>query len=426
MELCIKIFKSVLDKLTEKMGYNKLSRSFTRYLGVYICYMIASLLSSAYFNVFLLKAIGSSDALAWYNLLLACLQPVVMVLAIPVLRRKSINFCQQVGLGMHALAYLCLSFNANISETMVYVISCVFSAGNAFYYTSYTPQILAYTEDESRDVAYGSMGFMSTLGSLTLPLITGFFISAFGDLVGYRIMFFASSFALVIGILLSFRLTKVNVKKNVPLKQTWHIMKRMISNRDMLVMLIITMLTAAEVSGKAYYGSVLVYELLREESVIGVVTTVGGIVGLLANLVYGKIVKPQNRGSMMLAGAVLTFAATSLLNFSKTSYGYIIYFTIYSFSSFFIATPVVTEYMQVLQNDKMLGDYGAEVHACREFFYASGRILGLIPAFVIPASVSSASALLILIVILQIISAVMMIYIQKTAGGEKSEHKRIL
>ena len=78
-----------------------------------------------------------------------------------------------------------------------------------------------------------------------------------------------------------------------------------------------------------------------------------------------------------------------------------------------MATPVVTEYMSVLQQDEQLSDYGAEVHACREFFYAAGRALGLIPAFLIPASVGTSAALLIFIVMFQVISAFMMLWIQK-------------
>ena len=412
------IIKVVLRKIISKMGYDMLSRSFKHYLCVYICYMIASLLSVSFFNVYLLKAIGSADAVMWYNLLLACIQPVVMVAAIWILRHGSVNFCLQMGLGLHAAAYLWLAVAANVQVSAVYVLSCLFAAGNAFYYTSYTPQMLAYTEDETRDVAFGSMGVLATVCNLTLPLITGFFISAFGDLVGYRIMFAASSAVLISGILFSFRLKRVNVEKNVPAKQIAVVFCRMLKNRDMRVMLIITMLTAAEISGKAYYGTVLVTELLRKESLIGTVITAGGIAGLLANIAYGKSVKIKNRGTAMLRGTILTLAATVLLNFYKTSYGYIIYFVIYSFASIFIANPVITEYMGVLQNDIMLNEYGAEVHTCRELFYALGRVLGLIPAFFIPASVKSASALLIFIVMLQLISAVMMIHIKDTSNKE--------
>ena len=409
MERIKKIYKYIIYKI----GYDVIGSSFKRYLCVYSCYMIASLLSTTFFNVFLLKALESTDALAWYNLLLACFQPVIMVLAIPVLRHISVNACLQTGLMLHAAAYLWLALTANVTTGTVYIISCIFSAGNAFFFTSYTPQILAYTDDKTRDTAFGSMGFLSTVASLTLPIVTGFFISILGNLTGYRIMFAASSAVLTVGILLSLKLKKVNADKNVPMKQTWFVFRRMLQNRDMLVMLIITMLTSVEVSGKAYYSSVLVYELLQKESVIGTVTAVGGLVGLLANLVYGKFANFKNRGKVMVYGALFTLLATLFLNVFKTSYGYVIYFIVYSFATFFISTPVVTEYMGVLQKDEKLKNYGAEVHACREFFYASGRVLGLLPAFFIPASVNSASAILIFTVILQLVSGVMMVRIKK-------------
>ncbi len=163
------IIRTISRRIIANVGYDRLNTSFHKYLCVYVCYMIASLLSTAYFNVFLLRATGSSEALARYNLLLACFQPIVMLAALSVLKHTSVNICQRVGLALHALAYLWLALSNESSESMVYIISGIFAAGNAFYYTSYTPQILAYTQDETRDTAYGAMGFMSTLGNLSLP-----------------------------------------------------------------------------------------------------------------------------------------------------------------------------------------------------------------------------------------------------------------
>lgn len=400
--------------VASKFGYDKLGTAFYRYLCTYICFMIASLLSTSYFNIFLLKIIGTSDALTYYNLLLACLQPFVMLLAVPILRHTSVNFCQRVGLGLHAAAYLWLTVTPAYSELMVYAVSCAFAAGNAFYYTSYTPQLLAYTEDDSRDIAFGSMGLVGTIGSLTIPLLAGFFISAFGDVIGYRVVFAVSAVSLCVGVLLSFRLQPIRAAVSTERGILRKVFGRMMGSRDMRAMLAITLLTAAETSGKALYVSVLVYGLLKTESVIGVVTTVGTVLTLLANVAYGKWVNPRRRGVSMLVGSVLILAATLFLNVWTTAVGYIIYFVIYSFALIFVSTPPVTGYMGVLQNDDFLKDHGAEVHALREFFYAAGRALGLIPALFLTVTIENSAVFLIAIVLMQLLSAVLMMLVERS------------
>lgn len=395
-------------------GYDRLTPAFGRYLSVSGAFTVAVVLSNSYFNIFLLRAIGSSMAMMRYNLLLALVQPLVMLCAVRVLRRVSVGFCMRVGLALHAAAYVWLACTNEATESVVYLLSVLFASGNAFYYTSYTPQLLAYTTDETRDTAYGAMGLLSTVATLTLPLMAGFFISAFGNLNGYRALFGISAAALCLGFALSFRLTPVAAGQD---KRTRFLAtaRRIVQNKSMLAAMTATLLNAIRASGTAYYGSLVMYQLLRKESIMGVISTASAICGLLITLVYGRMMRPARRGLMMLLGVGTILVGISVLCLTGTVGGYIVYALLSAAAGVFIDNPVVTAYMGVLQNDEILCENGAEAHTLREFFYASGRALGLLPVFFIADIGRFAAPMLLLITAMQIPSALLTNWLQKRA-----------
>ncbi len=408
-----RLLRTAIAHLAHQVGYDCLGTVFQRYLWVCGAFTVATLLSKSFFNVFLLRATGSSAALMRYNLLLACIQPFVMLLAVQVLKRGSMKLCLRVGLALLAGAYLCLAIIPETTEKTAYVISCVFSAGNAFYYTCYTPMLLSYTSNDNRDTAYGAMGAISTFGSLTLPILTGFFISAFGDLVGYKVLFFISFIVLALAFACSFRLHPIVQRKEERSVSLWKIAKQMIKNRNVRTMMIVTGLSAAEVGGRAYYGSLLVYKLLEKESIIGIVTTLGAVLTLLANLSYGRIVRSDNRGKSMVIGAACSLVSVIILCFFQTAWGYILYYLLFSLMSFFVTTPVVTEYMSVLQEDELLRNHGGEVHTLREFSNAAGCTLGLLPAFLFHDAISTAAPMMIVVSCLQLLGSVLLTYMSQ-------------
>lgn len=78
-----------------------------------------------------------------------------------------------------------------------------------------------------------------------------------------------------------------------------------------------------------------------------------------------------------------------------------------------MGNPVITGYMSVVQHDPVLAQNGGEVHALREFFYASGRVLGLLPVFFLPDPAQAAPLMMVLLSALQIPASLMTIALQK-------------
>lgn len=399
-------FKHFSGRLMEGTRFSSLGTAFGRFLCVVGVFTLASQLSTSFFNVFLLRATGSSMAMMRYNLLLACIQPPAMLAAVQVVRRFSLTACLRTGLMMHVLAYVILTVDGGSSESLVYGISVLFSIGNGFYFTSYTPLLLSCTTDQNRDTAQGAMGSLSITGQLLLPLLTGMFIMSFGNLTGYRILFALSALLLLLGVFFSFRLFPVPAPKKTP-----HSIRRaarlMLENREMRITAAVTWLNATMTSGAAYYVSLLVYAILQKESVMGALSTLCGVISLLASLVYSRFVSSKNRGRSMLLGVGVSVLAALILVFFPTVWGYAIYALLYAAANLFLNNPPATAYFAVLQKDSRLDDYRAEVHALREFSVTGGRALALIPAFFLKDAVGTAAPVLLILILLQIPAALL-------------------
>lgn len=401
-------------RLLAETKYSTLGVDFGRFLCVVGIFTVAAQLSTSFFNIFLLRATGSPIAMMRYNLLLACIQPPAMLVAVQLVRRSSLALCLRAGLMLHVFAYLILTVDGGSSESMVYGISVMFSIGNGFYYTSNTPLFLAYTDEQNRDTAQGATGTLAITGQLMLPLLTGLFITAFGDLTGYRILFALSALVLFVSVMLSYRMRPVGrpQKCRRSLTRAARIMRE---NRQMRDVMVVSALNSVMVSGTAYYVSLLMYAILEKESVIGLLSTIGAVISLVATLAYSRYVSTRNRGVIMFLGAAVSILGTLVVFFHPTVWGYTVYALLYAAANYFLNYPAVTAYMSVLEKDTRLGDLNAEVHALREFFVTGGRAIALVPAFFLRDPVSTAAPMLLVLALLQIPAALIVISLNR--GG---------
>lgn len=407
------ILRRISRTIAAQTKYDQLGVPFLRYLLVFGLFTVAGSLSGSYFGVFLLRATGSSMALMKYNLLLACVQPFVMLTAVSVLRHGSVNLCLRVGLMLHALSYVVLTLIDGSATSMVYLVSVISSSGNAFFYTAYTPQILGYTTDDNRDTAYGAIGLFTTVVSLVLPLMTGFFISAFGDLTGYKVLFILSSLILVGGVGASYRLMPLPNQTGVRKSQLRVTAKRFFRNNALMQSMGVTMLDSIRTSGSGYFTTLLIFELLQKEAVMGMLTAVTAVLSMAVNVAYGRFVTARNRGRGMLVGSVGALLSVCIVCLYRTATGYVVYSLLGCLVGVFMGNPVITGYMSVVQHDPVLAQNGGEVHALREFFYASGRVLGLLPVFFLPDPAQAAPLMMVLLSALQIPASLMTIALQK-------------
>ena len=122
----------------------------------------------------------------------------------------------------------------------------------------------------------------------------------------------------------------------------------------------------------------------------------------------------------LLLGAVGYTIAVAIVCLDHTFTGYIMYALLSTIVSVFISNLVLTSYLSAVQNDSFLCQHGAEVHLLREVFVASGRVIGLLPAFLMPDPTKYAAVMMLLFAAVQIPAALLTKYLQRRVNLEQS------
>ena len=395
------------------MGYDRLGDSYRRFLGVYLSMMSIGQIAGAFFNIFLLRATGSSVTLMIFNVLLATVQPFVMAVAVFAVRRFSVIQSQRVAFVLLMIAYTILAVWIDRVESLVYLIAVLMSASNAFFFTSYTPMMLSYTTDGNRDAAGGVLSFFTTLLSVVIPVATGFFISSFGDLTGYRVLFVIAVCMCVFTFFLSFRLAPVTGFHSERRTQFRSTLRYIVKSKPMMVAMVNPMIYASIATAPAYFGALIVMELIGRESQIGLITFLGSIVTMAAAVVYGRIVKPQNRAKWMMTGLGVVLLAVCGMIADLSVVTYVLYSAAAAFAAIFLTNPPLMNYLAVLQRIPELSQRGPEVHTLRELFVGAGRALGVLPVLFFQDAFGVAVYMILTIYAVQIFSILLARYMSR-------------
>ena len=355
------------------------------FLRMDTCLLAITALLSIFINSFILRASEGSgsgiDTALIYNMVTYGSQPVFMLAAVWVVRKLSPRHSQRIGFLFFALLFLFIIIVGEKAGTDYFLVPAFFrSAGAGFYYVTYSFQIIEYTTDDNRDAASGISGTISSVIALVFPLLSGLFLSAFsGSFTGYRIFF---GFLLAITLLaFIFSLKLVPLKSAIdPLDKKTHIkdaFKGLFSvgiGRSILVM---TFFKGVRSGAMTFFVELLIFNAIRNESLLGLNSTIGKIAAILGALLYGVIVTPRLRARSVAVASTFIILAAAALFFSSDWIVLIIFSAFNSGLNIFITEPELTLYFTVIGSIDGIKGKAGEVHTVNEIFLAAGEVLGI-------------------------------------------------
>ena len=384
----------------------KIPSAWKRFLLMYLCFAVFTTFTGTFMSSFLLRATGSQQKVMLFNIALAIVQPFIMLAAVKLIRLKTPLFSQSVGLGIYAAVFLWLGIAGESAVDVILLIGALISAANGFFYVTYALQLQAYTDNENRDACYGLQSLAGGILGLVLPAAVGLLLGAFTSFTGYRIMFLTGLLFALSAVVCALRLPPVtNVTPEVKLKQALRVI---LYEKSALAAMFSSMAGGFYSGTAAFFLSMLLYEIVEKEAVIGACTTCQHLAAILSAAVYTRCVRPENRRrSVWLAVGImllLTLVLMVKLN-AVTLFGYSV---ILSAVSPFFLNPPLTGYVTVIERLEGLKGLAGEVHALREFWYGSGRVLGILLTMLLMNLSHGAAAVLMAIIAVQLVSALLM------------------
>ena len=385
-------------------------RAWKVFLKVYACFALMTSFSGTFINTYLIRATGSDRNVMIFNIILAVVQPFFMLLAVYLMRLKSAIFSQRIGFGLYAAAFGLLGVMGEGAVKYIQWIAAMLSAANGFFYTTYALQLLDYVDDGSRDASYGLQTALSGVIGIVLPALTGVLLAAFSDFTGYRIIFFAGLTVSLGAVWLSGRLRPLtNVTPKVHIRRALHVL---LTEKPARAAMLASMANGFYGGTMSFFLSVLIYSIVANEAVLGFTNTAASIVGILSSMAYARIVRPDNRRKVILVSLGIMLAAALMLMIEVSLVTLIAFNLLLSALGCFFLNPPTTAYVGVVEHLKSLKGLGGEVHALREFWYGSGRVLGILITMALSGMENGAAVVIMIILAVQIVPAILMKHMQ--------------
>ena len=376
-----------------------------RYMLLRIIFTAGCAILNLFISTFLLKSYGSfSGELITYNLIMRTVQPVGVFVALVLTRKFAPKLTQAMGLLLFLLSLILLCAFGDGVSGLYPLFAVLLGVADAFFYGVNTMQMLAFTKDENRDQFNGILGLISGIISLVLPILSGYTIQYFQDFTGYRIIFGFAAVCIAVSLFFTMGLNVPMPKKTASIGST---LKRILGNGNCMRCIIANALTHCRASVLGTFLTMLVYNLISNEAIIGLRSSLSSIAGLVSVALYGMFIRSGNRtkGSVLAMGLVLLPCIWMLF---EVNVAVLMVFTVvYSFASIFMDTPNSFTYYKAVEALNIHGDAGAAVQLAADIFVAIVTNGGFLLIALVPRTNYWAVALVVAMMLTSVVSTLL-------------------
>ena len=242
--------------------------------------------------------------------------------------------------------------------------------------------ICIYTKDGNRDMIAGITGLIGSMISILLPLVSGVLIAGFGKTTGYRIVFGLAALLALGALVTNHHLPPIPKHGKEPALR--EVAESILKSKNGRRVMIANALSNCRSFTLPIFVTLLFYNLVPNELLISVNSTIGSIVALLGAAVYGTLVRSESRvrAGVIAAFSVLIPVLGMLFGLSITII--MVFNAVNGFFNTFHSTPVLNTHFRVMEELGLHGEYGAEAHTIREVFVSAGRVMGLVIVWAVP------------------------------------------
>ena len=395
-----------------KFSIQKLSRDAWKFVQFQVFFSGMSSILALFINTFLLQSFGSfSKEVFLYNIILAVVQPIAMLTAMKLTESKNALFTQRIGFVFYGTALLVMCIFGELISPLYPLFAVMISFGAGYYFTVYSGQMLCYTDDNNRDQIAGILSLLSSIISIFLPLLSGLIISRFGTHAGYRVVFGIATL-LAAGALIT-NMYLPAIPKHKKERVLFMVAGKILGNRNGRLIMLANGLNNCNGFTLPIFVTLLFYNLLPDELMVSLNSTIGNVVGLLGAGVYAGMVKSKDRGKASILASIAIMIPSLGMLIGLNVILLIVFNAINGFFSMFTATPILNTHFKVVEALGLRGEYGQEVHWVREIFVSAGRVLGLLLIWAVPQTNVGAVIVLLFLTLINLIDAFIIKIIEK-------------
>ncbi|MFC4769338.1 MFS transporter [Effusibacillus consociatus] len=342
------------------------------FLWIQLLFSIASSLSGLFVNVFLWKVNQDLLTIAYFNMTLSASIILMMFPAGWVARRFHSVWCLRIAMGMFSLFYYLIFSLQERSGDHIFILGILHGTAIAFF--ALASHVIAYdhSRSENRSRYFGWSSFVATLGNMLPPLLSGWIITQYHAIEGYRMIFLISLLLFACACLLSlFLLGRGQTITSSLLSVT----KR--GGQDWWNVQIANGVYGLHDGVMWFLLQLVAFWILKDELQMGIYNTAASVLSLFAAIYVGKKVNQQNRVRYFFMGAVGVGLGHAILSLNFDVAGFTIYAVLVTLFTHFYSIPYNSITFEVISRDPQSEERRVDYIVSREIPIGLGRLLSV-------------------------------------------------
>lgn len=381
----------------------KLPASFRPFLLMHTGYLVFFNLPSIFINTFFLSIVDDARFTYMYNIILYLIQGAMMLVGAFALRKIPSRYCTRIGILLSSVGYLLLLLLREQSVSLMPLLALVMGAGGAFYWMSFAMLLTDSSSDSNRDKAYSSIGIVGAIVTLIIPFTSGNIIRSFTGSMGYFVVFGIAFGVAIITVLLSMRIHEKNAERGKSrFREAWQLIKNTRSAKFSYAAIVALGLREGSVS---FVLNILLFQMLKDERIVGVNTLLTGAAAIFANMLCAKIMRPHNRVRIFTVSTTILLITCLLLVFKLNAFTVIIVGMVTFALTALMNNAANSVYFATFDDDSGLtNELRPEMFAFKEVILGAGRIAGIFILYFLPPTFLWCAIGLIILTALQYIT----------------------
>jgi MFS family permease len=353
----------------------KLSGDFHPVLIVHTLFLTFTRLPAVFINTMMVGQSGGLDAVLLYNGAFYLFGAVFMALAAKVLCRLGSRLTAIMGIAVYFVLYFTIFMLGEAAARYSVLIGVINGLADGFYWIAYLQLFSSTTDLDNRDKAMAVIQLLGAAVNLLMPLTGSLVIQAVGGLKGYMTVFAIAFLLALFTCLYTVKLPKL--RQNSP-KTNYAAAIGFLRRHRIRSALAGQFVKGMREGTFLFILSVVIYQLVRSEVLVGVSTFLSGGASIIAYGVMSRLLNPTNRMRYMLY-AVIALTVTAFAGFLwVTPQMILVYCVINALFCGFLENTSFTIFLDSTTGDKDASQHMPEMLAINEIVLVAGRICGML------------------------------------------------
>ena len=342
-------------------GALKGSKDFKRFAAVHISFLFFTTLSSVFINTFFMKNTGDMRASILFNLFNILTAMVFMNIAAPICSKTSPRTVVILGVIAYNLEYAFVLFMGDASSNYVVLVGLLNGLGGVFYWLGYYNLLTDTTKDANRDQALSVFGIVLAVINLVVPMTSGFLISSLPGNVGYFVIFGISFGVSILTMICTF-FVKAPPSRNKAFHYLTAI-KLVVREKRLSLPIAVKFCRGLREGIFTYIIPVFLFYMQPSEALVGFSTFLTGVGSVVAFVVIGRFMHPQNRIRLLVLATTIMVGFSVILLLATNLYVVLAYNLINAFLVQFMITPTTSIFIASVEQVPQEYDKRQEIFA---------------------------------------------------------------